>query len=80
MLQLLRKITIATVAITVFLVTTLTGLVAGLLGALVRAQFPDMGMTEAERQVAAQVTYPAAKHVTDRTTARPTIGQAETGR
>jgi hypothetical protein len=47
MLILIRKGMVATMAASAFITTTLTGLVAGLIGAIVRAQLPDSAMTEA---------------------------------
>jgi hypothetical protein len=47
MLPLLRKSVIAFLASVVFVVTALIGMVAGLLGALIRAQLPDPASTEA---------------------------------
>jgi hypothetical protein len=46
MLRLIKKSMIATVAAMAFVATTLTGLVAGLIGAIARAQLPDPAMTE----------------------------------
>jgi hypothetical protein len=47
MLLLLRKSVMAILASVVFVVTALIGMIAGLLGALIRAQLPDPASIEA---------------------------------
>lgn len=46
MLLLIRKSVFATLAALTFVVTTLTGLMAGLIGAMLRTQIPDSVLTE----------------------------------
>jgi hypothetical protein len=60
MLQLIKKGVTAILAAIVFVATTLTGLVAGLIGAIIRAQLPEPVLDETDSPEATSDAAPAA--------------------
>jgi hypothetical protein len=74
MLRLIKTGVVAALAAMTFIVTTLTGLVAGLIGAMLRAQLPDSAMTDSPSQEA-DATPPTSTPKADKSRTAPALHQ-----